>query len=66
MYGLLDVSASGMITQRTRLQIATSNLVNRTTLANSKGEYEPYRRLEPVIATGDPSRGSKFGVHVHD
>lgn len=65
MYGLLDVSASGMIAQRTRLQIATANLVNRGTLENARGEYDPYRRREAVIAAGDPDRNSPFGVHVH-
>jgi flagellar basal-body rod protein FlgC len=64
MYGLLDISASGLVAQRTRLDVATANLVNRHTLAGTDGEYDPYRRRMAIVAAGDPDRGSEFGVHI--
>lgn len=64
MYGLLDISASGMIAQRTRLQVATANIVNRSTLADANGNYSPYERRVAIVAAGNPDQGSEFGVHV--
>lgn len=64
MYGTLDVAMSGMVTSRIRLEVATANVANRNTLTGPDGEYAPFRRRMAVIATGDPSSGSKLGVHV--
>ena len=64
MYGVLDVSTSALIAQRTRLDVISANLANKDTLLNAAGEYEPYRRRAVIFATGDPARGSAEGVHV--
>ncbi len=66
MYGLLDVSASGMIAQRTRLTVATANLANMHTLTGPDGSYEPYRPRSVVLGVGDPERNNSQGVHVAD
>ena len=64
MYGALDISTSGLIAQRTRLNVITANLVNSKSILNANDEYEPYRRRFAVFAPGDPARGSANGVHV--
>lgn len=64
MYGSLDITTSGLVAQRTRLDIVSNNLLNRNTILNADGEYEPYRRQAAVFAEGDPATGSKEGVHV--
>ena len=64
MFGVLDVSTSGLIAQRTRLEIISANLDNSDSLLNAAGEYEPYRRRFAVLAAGDPSLGEPDGVHI--
>lgn len=68
MYGLLDISTSGLIVQRTRLEAATANLVNANSLRDAAGKLNPYRRREVYIAPGDPAsrtiEGQTFGAHV--
>ena len=63
MYGSLDISTSGMIAQRTRMQVIAANLANANTLQNTQGEYDPYRRRAAMLApSGDP--GNPQGVRV--
>ena len=64
MYGSLDALTSGLIAQRTRMDVISGNLLNRDTLLNEAGEYEPYRRRFAELASGDPVSGSPIGVHV--
>lgn len=64
MYGALDISTSGLIAQRTRLEIISANLANRETLLDENGAYAPYRRKYAMLAAGDPATGSALGVHV--
>ncbi len=64
MFGTLDVSVSGMIAQRTRMDVLSSNIANKDTILNADGNYSPFRRRLAVLAPGDPSRGSGDGVHV--
>ena len=64
MYGALDISTSGLIAQRTRLEVTSANLANQRSVVNAAGQYEPYRRRFAVFAPGDPARGSSEGVHV--
>lgn len=44
----LLISASGMSAQRTRLELATTNLANAETTRGVDGQ--PYRRRDPVLA----------------
>ncbi len=64
MYGALDISTSGLIAQRTRLTVASANLMNARTLLNADGAYEPYRRRSVLLGVGDPERSEPLGVHV--
>jgi len=47
IFTAMDVSASGLSAQRTRLNLATSNLANAETTRGPDGEV--YRRLDPVF-----------------
>ena len=54
MYGSLDISTSGMIAQRTRMQVIASNIANMNSIVNTKGEYDPYlRRAAMFEPAGD-------------
>lgn len=64
MFGSLDVSTSGLVAQRTRLETIAANLANSNSVMDADGNYAPYRRRFAVFAAGDPARGSKEGVHV--
>jgi len=68
MYGALDIAVSGMIAQRTRLDVITANVVNKDAILDARGEVNPYQRRLTLFAPGDPSAstasGRKFGVHV--
>lgn len=65
MYGLLDISTSGMIAQRTRLSAISANVANRHSV-NADGT--PYRAkmvfFEPGDASATTAEGRKYGVHV--
>jgi len=61
MYGSLDISTSGMIAQRTRMEVTASNIANANTLENPRGEYDPYLRRAAMLA---PSKNG--GVEVLD
>lgn len=68
MYGSLDISTSGMIAQRTRMDVIANNLANADSLTNTAGEYDPYLRKAAMLAPGDPGAlgggGLDMGVHV--
>jgi len=65
MYGLLDISTSGMIAQRERLTAISANLANRNSVS---ADGTPYRAKRVFFAAGDPSamtrEGRALGVHV--
>ncbi|MCA9300772.1 MAG: flagellar basal body rod protein FlgC [Phycisphaerales bacterium] len=68
MYGSLDVSTSGMVAQRIRLNVIASNIANTRSMYDAQGNYDPYRRRAALLAAGDPSgrgpQGRSMGVHV--
>lgn len=64
MFGSLDISTSGLVAQRTRMEIISANLANKDAIYDEKGNYSPFRRRLAVFAPGDPSSGSSRGVHV--
>jgi len=68
MYGMLDISASGMIAQRTRMDTIAANIANQNVLLDDKDQLNPYRRRAALFAVGNPSattaHGRKFGVHI--
>ena len=64
MYGALDISTSGLVAQRIRLDTISANLANQNTILNAEGEYEPFRRRFAVLAAGDQESGTPLGVRV--
>ncbi|MEQ8838363.1 MAG: flagellar basal body protein, partial [Lacipirellulaceae bacterium] len=42
MFSAFDVSTSGLVAQRTRLNAISSNLANMSTTRNERGEAAPY------------------------
>jgi flagellar basal-body rod protein FlgC len=63
MFGMLDISTSALVAQRTRLDAIAANL------ANADVKVDPTARdafSERVVefATGDPVSGDPMGVHV--
>lgn len=68
MYGALDISTSGMIAQRTRIEAAAANIANADTILDAQGRLNPYRARIVHFAVGDPTAKTasarKMGVHV--
>ncbi|HBS28721.1 MAG TPA: flagellar basal body rod protein FlgC [Phycisphaerales bacterium] len=68
MYGALDISVSGMVAQRTRLDTIAANLANRDAILDAQGNPNPFRRRIPVFQAGDPAAASPqaraLGVHI--
>lgn len=68
MYGSLDISTSGMIAQRTRLEAIAANIANRDTILDASGRNNPFQRRVVNFSAGDPSArtpsGKALGVHV--
>jgi flagellar basal-body rod protein FlgC len=68
VYGALDISTSGMIAQRTRLEAITANIANRDTYLDANGNNIPFKRRVAMFAPGDPASssviGRGLGVHV--
>jgi flagellar basal-body rod protein FlgC len=62
MFGSLDTSTSGLVAQRTRMEVISANLANQNTIYNAEGEYEPFRRRVAIMAQGGPRGGD--GVHI--
>ena len=67
MYGVLDVSTSALVAQRTNLDVIAGNLAMKDAMRDENGEATPYRRRVVLFAPGHPSDpGGKPGVHVSD
>ena len=64
MFGTLDISTSGLIAQRQRMEVIASNMANRNTIYDAHGKYAPFRRRIAVLGAGDPTTGKAQGVHV--
>lgn len=60
----LNVSSSGLAAQRTRVNVATSNLANAETTRGPDGQ--PYRRRDPVLRATpfESALGEAVGVEV--
>lgn len=72
-FSAMEIAASGLSAQRTRMNVLSSNLANARTTQTEQGG--PYRRLDPVfravpVATrfselvGDPASQDAFMVEV--
>lgn len=70
MYGGLDISVSGLVAQRTRLDTIAANIANSSATRDSEGNVSPFRRKIAILMPGDPTGRTRsareFGVHVHE
>lgn len=66
MFDVLDMGASGLQAQRTRMDTIAGNIVNANTTRNAQGQPVPYRRRFAVFAPGQAGNPEKPGVHVQD
>ena len=67
MFETLDISASGLQAQRTRMDTIAANIANLNTTRDAAGRPNPYRRRFAVFAPGYAAKGEmagKPGVHV--
>lgn len=63
MFGVLDISTSGLIAQRVQIDTIAGNIANAQTTRRADGRPGPYLRRVALLAQGDGSGGP--GVHVH-
>ncbi len=65
MFGTLNISTSGLVAQRVRMDTIAGNIANAFTTTDAQGRNQPYRRRVAVFAPGDPAQGrGSPGVHV--
>ena len=65
MFTGMDISTSGMVAQRVRMDVVAGNIANAFTTADAAGRAVPYRRRVVTFAPGDPARrAGAAGVHV--
>ncbi len=66
MFSTFDISTSGLVAQRSRLNAISSNIANMSTTRNELGQAEPYRpryvTFQTDTAISSPGGGS--GVRV--
>jgi len=62
MFDSLDIGASALLAQRTRMDTIAGNVANINTTRNERGQPIPYRRRIVTFAPG--SAQGKNGVHV--
>ena len=71
MFSALDVSTSGLVAQRARLNAISSNIANMSTTRNERGEAEPYQpryvtfQTDTEITTPGGGAGVKIGSVEH-
>lgn len=66
MFDVLDIGASGLQAQRTRMDTIAGNIVNANTTRNAQGQPVPYRRRFAVFAPGQPGNPEAAGVRVQE
>ncbi len=61
MLSALDISTSGLIAQRTRLDSIASNIANISTIRDENGEAKPYQSRHVIFQTTQDI-GSSYGA----
>ena len=64
MFSTLDISASALLAQRTRLDSIAQNVANTRTTRNADGKVEPFKRKFVVFQAGQPDDPSRPGVRA--
>jgi flagellar basal-body rod protein FlgC len=62
MFGVLDISTSGLVAQRIRMDTIAGNIANAQATRREDGLPGPFKRRMALFATGDGQGGP--GVHV--
>lgn len=65
MFDVLDMGASGLAAQRTRMDVVAQNILNADTTRNAAGEKVPYRRKFVTLMEGRSAEGGA-GVRVDE
>lgn len=65
MYGSLDISVSGMIAQRTRMDVVATNLANRDTILDAVGNPSAFKRRFVTLAPSSSRAHHPTGVEVY-
>jgi flagellar basal-body rod protein FlgC len=60
----LDISASGLVAQRTRMDAISTNIANMHSTRNEKGELSPFQARFVVLETDSQTETSSGGVGV--
>lgn len=66
MFDVLEMGATGLVAQRTRMDTIASNVLNINTTRNERNEKVPFRRRLVVFQEGAAKGSSKAGVHVKE
>jgi flagellar basal-body rod protein FlgC len=66
MFDVLDIGASGLQAQRTRLDTIAANIANINTTKDANGRPNPYRRRFVVMQPGRPDDPSAPGVRIKE
>jgi flagellar basal-body rod protein FlgC len=68
MLKALDISTSGLVAQRIRLDAISGNLANMTSMRNEKGELKPYQERFVIFQPDDDiqTRDGAVGVKVSE
>ena len=65
MFTTLDIATSGLVAQRTNLDVIAGNIAMKDVTRDEQGNISPFRRRVALFAPGDPNRGPGTpGVHV--
>lgn len=64
MANALEISASGLVAQRIRLNSIANNIANLSTTRDARGRSNPYVREQVIFQVGLPGGRGKEGVHV--
>lgn len=71
MFSALDISTSGLVAQRARLDVISANMANMSTTRNEHGDLEPYTpryvtfQTDTDKVTGSGAAGVRVGSVEH-
>lgn len=57
MFDSLDISASGLVAQRVRMDTISSNIANQYTTGNAAGKADPYKRKFTIFTSAANGAG---------
>ena len=64
MFDALDIPASALLAQRTRMDTIAGNVANIDVTRNKNGEKIPYRRRFVIMEPGQTTGDNSAGVHI--